>query len=101
MLAERLGLDASTVSRQDPPPRGAGLVSVTPDDQDGRARQVELLPAGLAAPSSSCCEQRRDLIRRRASPPGPPPTASTLRGLLDRLNHDLTTHPAPCQETLP
>src|SRR3954453_18581517 len=48
-LAERLELDASTVSRRVRHLEELGLVRVATDRDDGRARQVELVPAGRRA----------------------------------------------------
>src|SRR3954462_9864082 len=45
-LAERLMLDASTVSRKVRYLEDRGLVGFRNDEQDGRARQVEILPEG-------------------------------------------------------
>src|SRR5215210_4253824 len=47
VLAERLLLDASTVSRKIKQLEDRGLVGVSHDQHDARARQVEITPAGL------------------------------------------------------
>jgi len=99
VLAERIGLDASTVSRRVRALEEQGLVSVTPDDQDARARQVELRPAGRQV-LEQLREQRRDLVREAVAP-WSAADREHLRGLLDRLNQDLSIHPSHLQETHP
>jgi len=87
-LAERLMLDASTVSRKIRFLEERGLVHVSPDAEDGRARQVGLLPAGVRA-LEQLLEQRRDLIAAVLHG-WPEADRSLLHQLLDRFNHDLT-----------
>jgi DNA-binding MarR family transcriptional regulator len=98
-LAERLMLDASTVSRKIRSLEERGLVRVSPDEKDGRARQVELLPSGYSA-LTQLLDQRRDLIAAVLAP-WAEADRDALHQLLDRFNHDLThsgdpaSHPAP------
>jgi DNA-binding MarR family transcriptional regulator len=88
-LAERLQLDASTVSRKIRHLEELGLVCVTPDAEDGRARQVELLPAGHRA-LEQLLDRRRDLIADVLQG-WPDDDRHRLHELLDRFNHDLTS----------
>jgi DNA-binding MarR family transcriptional regulator len=88
-LAERLELDASTVSRKIRHLEERGMVRVTPDATDGRARQVELLPAGLEA-LEQLLDRRRDLISDVLAS-WPESDRVLLHQLLDRFNHDLTS----------
>ena len=88
-IAERLELDASTVSRKIRHLEERGLVLVSPDATDGRARQVELLPAGLAA-LEQLLDRRRDLISDVLAT-WPDADRALLHQLLDRFNHDLTS----------
>ncbi len=86
-LAERLLLDASTVSRKIRQLEERGLVRVSPDAHDGRARQVELLPSGLTA-LEQLLDRRRDIIAGVLSD-WPESDRELLHQLLDRFNHDL------------
>ena len=87
LLAERLLLDASTVSRKVKQLEDRGLVAVTHDQQDGRARQVELLPQGRTT-LERLLARRRDLISRVLDR-WPDQDRAALHRLLDRLNADL------------
>jgi DNA-binding MarR family transcriptional regulator len=87
-LAERLRLDASTVSRKIRHLEELELVRVSPDATDGRARQVELLPAGLAA-LDRLLARRRDVISDVLDT-WPDTDRAQLHQLLDRFSHDLT-----------
>jgi DNA-binding MarR family transcriptional regulator len=87
-LAERLLLDASTVSRKVRHLEELGLVRVSPDEHDARARQVELLPAGRRA-LDALRERRRDLIAEVLST-WPEADRTLLHQLLQRFNDDLT-----------
>ena len=87
-LAERLELDASTVSRKIRHLEERDLVRVTPDATDGRARQVELLPAGADA-LEKLLDRRRDIITDVLAT-WPESDRDLLHQLLDRFNHDLT-----------
>lgn len=60
-LAERLRLDASTVSRRVKHLGEQDLVAVTTDDSDARARRVQIRPAGRKA-LGSLRARRRDLL---------------------------------------
>ena len=87
-LAERLMLDASTVSRKIRQLEERDLVAVSPDQQDGRARQVELLPAGLRA-LEQLLDRRRDVITEVLAR-WPETDRALLQSLLERFNSDLT-----------
>jgi DNA-binding MarR family transcriptional regulator len=86
-LAERLQLDASTVSRKVRHLEELGLVQVVPDREDGRARQVELLPGGRQA-LEQLLAVRRGVIRQVLDRWSPDDRAQ-LRDLLDRFTSDL------------
>ncbi len=88
MLAERLGLDASTVSRKIRHLEERGHVQVSPDAADGRARQVELLPSGHHA-LEQLLDRRRDVIAEVLAG-WPESDRAALHQLLDRFNHDLS-----------
>jgi DNA-binding MarR family transcriptional regulator len=47
-LARDLAMDRTTLSRAVAPLKRAGLLSIAPDEQDGRARTVRLTEAGTA-----------------------------------------------------
>jgi DNA-binding MarR family transcriptional regulator len=47
-LARELAMDRTTLSRAVAPLERAGLLSISPDEQDGRARVVRLTEAGAA-----------------------------------------------------
>ena len=97
VLAERLGLDASTVSRKIRHLEERGLVQVSPDAADGRARQVELMPSGQRA-LDQLLERRRDLIAEVLAG-WAEPERDLLHQLLDRFNSDLSSSTrAPNQE---
>ena len=87
-LAERLELDASTVSRKIRHLEERGHVRVTPDATDGRARQVELLPSGVQA-LEQLLARRRDIIGDVLAT-WPESDRALLHQLLDRFDHDLT-----------
>lgn len=61
-LADSLGLDPSTVSRQLPPLETAGLVERHPDPDDGRAALLRLTSAGLEA-SERIASHREERLR--------------------------------------
>ena len=86
-LAERLSLDASTVSRKVRYLEERQLVTVTPDRHDARARQVELLPAGANA-LEKLLDRRRDIIAGVLHG-WTSEERDRLRSLLIRFNHDL------------
>ncbi len=87
VLAERLGLDASTVSRKIRHLEERALVAVSPDTEDGRARQVALLPAGQRS-LEQLLDRRRDVIAAVLAD-WPEADRALLHQLLDRFNHDL------------
>jgi DNA-binding MarR family transcriptional regulator len=60
-LADRLRLDASTVSRRVKHLAEQGLVAVTQDASDARARRVQIRPAGRKA-LAQLRSRRRDLL---------------------------------------
>jgi DNA-binding MarR family transcriptional regulator len=97
VLAERLLLDASTVSRKIRQLEERGLVQVSPDAVDGRASQVELLPTGLRA-LEQLLDRRRDVIAD-VLVDWPEADRALLHQLLDRFNHDLSHSgdPAPAR----
>ena len=100
VLAERLGLDASTVSRKIRYLEERRLVEVTPDALDGRARQVELRPAGQQA-LEQLLAQRRDVIARVLAG-WPESDRVVFHTLLERFNLDLRADSASRpQESLP
>lgn len=92
VLAERLLLDASTVSRKIRQLEERSLVQVSPDAADGRARQVELLPTGVAA-LEQLLDRRRDVIAD-VLVRWPEDDRARLHALLDRFNHDLSSNPS-------
>jgi DNA-binding MarR family transcriptional regulator len=92
-LAERLQLDTSTVSRRVRHLEDLGLVQVVPDDEDGRARQVELLPLGQQA-LEQLLAVRREVIQQVLAP-WPDRDRDLLRELLDRFTSDLEARTTP------
>ena len=96
VLAERLLVDASTVSRQIRQLEQRGLVQVSPDAADGRARQVDLLPSGQRA-LDQLLDRRRDLIAEVLTG-WPDADRADFHRLLDRFNTDLTHRTPPSQE---
>ena len=100
VLAERLLLDASTVSRKIRQLEERDLVRVSPDAADGRARQVELLPSGQRA-LEQLLAQRRDVIAE-VLVDWPEPDRTAFHRLLDRFNADLSRSGQPSnQEDVP
>ena len=86
-LAERVQLDASTVSRHVRHLEERGLTRTRHDDSDGRVRLVELLPAGRRV-----LEQmlgRRHHILTEVLAGWPEQDRRTLGQLLTRFEHDL------------
>jgi DNA-binding MarR family transcriptional regulator len=88
-LAERLMLDASTVSRKVRHLEDRGLVGVRNDEQDGRARQVEILPEGRRLLRQMI--GRRHRLISSVLEGWPAPDRERLGELLDRFNRDLET----------
>jgi len=88
-LAERQGLDASTVTRQVVSLEKAGFARRSRDPRDGRAVRVEATPEGVA-------QLERERTRRAAMydqilSDWSPTERALLATLLERLNHDLDT----------
>lgn len=105
-LADAVYSDPSTVSRQVAQLVQGGLVERRPDQQDGRAAQLNVTEAGRRA----FAEYRRIRNQRTASVVSGWPTQDVhcLVGLLDRLNTDFESFRAqlvagehPEQEGLP
>lgn len=93
-VAEQMGLDLSTVSRQVAHLRRDGLVEATPDASDGRSQRLSATDAGLAVLRA---ERRRlvDAVSTRLTAWDDTDLAA-LTSLLDRLAEDLGQH-APDQ----
>ena len=90
-LAERFGLDKSTISRQLVQLDELGLIERVPDPQDGRARLIHITERGRAR-----VLQLRALRARwldRALRDWPEPEVEQLIELLSRLNAVLGTPP--------
>lgn len=66
-LAERLSADASTVSRLLRPLESAGLLTLAPDPNDGRAKLVRLTDAGHARRQAAAAGWREAQTRVRTS----------------------------------
>ena len=100
-VAEHMGLDLSTVSRQVAHLRRDGLVEATPDASDGRSQRLSATPAGIALLRA---ERRRlvDAVATRLTAWDDDDLGALTR-LLDRLAEDLartsphTAQPAPAQ----
>ncbi len=69
-LAERLGADASTISRLIRPLEAAGLLHIAPDPDDGRAKVVTITDAGYArrAAAITAWEAAQADVARRLGP---------------------------------
>lgn len=89
-LAERLGLDLSTVSRQVPGLEQAGWLVREPDPHDRRAQLLRLTEAGQQALRERRAAQARLLAD--ALPGWSPQEVADLAGRLARLNGDLADH---------
>ncbi|WP_218974251.1 MarR family winged helix-turn-helix transcriptional regulator [Streptomyces sp. NP160] len=91
-VAETLGLDLSTVSRQVSHLRQEGLVEAAPDAADGRSQRLSVTAAGLEVLRA---ERRRvvDRLGERLTA-WDDAEVDQLIGLLERLTHDLTA-PSP------
>ncbi len=87
-LAERQGLDASTVTRQVVSLEKAGFARRSRDPRDGRAVQVEATTVGRRL-SWSASALGAAPCTTRSSPTGPPPSGRCSPSLLERLNQDL------------
>lgn len=92
-VAEQMGLDLSTVSRQVAHLRREGLVEATPDASDGRSQRLTATPAGLALLRA---ERRRlvDALSTRLTG-WDDADLGALTGLLDRLADDLARPTTP------
>ena len=86
-LAERVQLDASTVSRHVRHLEERGLTRTTHDRQDGRVRLVELLPAGHRVLEVMLGARRRIVAELLEG--WPEQDRRTLGDLLGRLERDL------------
>jgi DNA-binding MarR family transcriptional regulator len=86
-VATRLGLDASTVSRQIKHLEDKGLVERTPDPADGRASLVQISAAGQA--SMQAAFRRRYERIRAVLEPWTDDDRARLQELLTRLADDL------------
>lgn len=86
-LATRLGLDASTVSRQIKHLEDKGMVERTPDPADGRASLVQISSAGQA--SMQAAFRRRYERIKTALEPWTDADRDRLQALLTRLAADL------------
>ncbi len=88
-LADRVHLDASTVSRQVASLEDRHLVERTVDPHDRRATRVALNPEGSSTLSRGA-QRRRELIAGWLTD-WDAADRETLRLLLNRLTHDLNT----------
>ncbi|MFI6427494.1 MarR family winged helix-turn-helix transcriptional regulator [Promicromonospora sp. NPDC050880] len=86
-LAERQGLDASTVTRQVVSLEKAGFARRSRDPLDGRAVRVEATPAGRQQLDRE--RTRRSAMYDEILADWSPTERALLAGLLERLNHDL------------
>jgi DNA-binding MarR family transcriptional regulator len=86
-LAERQGLDASTVTRQVVSLEKAGFARRNRDPHDGRAVQVEATPSGAAQLERE--RTRRSAMYDEILADWSPAERALLAGLLERLNQDL------------
>lgn len=89
-LAQELGLDPSSVSRQVSSLERHGLVAKEKDAGDLRAQQLVLTPAGEAAVAALRAARARELAR--LLPDWAPAELDGLTALLGRLNTDIATH---------
>jgi DNA-binding MarR family transcriptional regulator len=89
-LAERQGLDASTVTRQVVSLEKAGFARRSRDPRDGRAVQVEATPSGEAQLERE--RVRRSAMYDRILADWSPTERALLASLLERLNQDLDAY---------
>lgn len=97
-LAERLRLDASTVSRRMKQLTEQDLVVVSADAADARARRVQIRPAGRKA-LAQLRNQRRDLLGA-VMQDWPEQDRARFQELLQRFLDDLTSFPHPPKDSL-
>lgn len=90
-LAAACELDGSTVSRHTRQLEGNGLVSRTPDPQDGRAQLVAITPAGRRL-VGEIQERRRQLIAGRLHT-WSRDDLQTLTTLMTRLADEIESNP--------
>jgi DNA-binding MarR family transcriptional regulator len=86
-IADRLGLDASTVTRQVATMEARGLIGRAPDPDDRRAAIVDLTASGRTA-MAEARRQRQELIRSLFAD-WPEAELAALGRTLDRLNRTL------------
>lgn len=86
-LAERFGLDKSTVSRQIAQMEALGLLQRVPDPHDGRARLVRITEVGRARVRR--LRERRGRWLSSTMRDWPEEDVAQLVGLLSRLNASL------------
>jgi DNA-binding MarR family transcriptional regulator len=86
-LADAMQLDASTVSRHVQQLSDRGLLDRGPDPEDGRARIIELTPAGAACLRHSFDQRKR--VVTEALEGWDEPSRAQLRDLLVRLTSSL------------
>ena len=98
-LAERLRLDASTVSRRVKHLGEQDLIAVTPDASDARARRVQIRPAGRTA-LGQLRARRRDLLGQVLAT-WPSEDRERFQHLLGRFLDGLTDLTDPHDPTTP
>ena len=102
-VAETLGLDLSTVSRQVTHLRQRGLLTTAPDPSDGRSQRLNLTDDGLAELRSHRRQLVATLVMRLAD--WDDAEIDQLARLLDRLARSAaaagTDAPAPCDPPAP
>ncbi|MGQ7295317.1 MarR family winged helix-turn-helix transcriptional regulator [Quadrisphaera sp. KR29] len=98
-VAEAMGLDLSTVSRQVGQLRRDGLVEATPDAADGRSQRLSATPAGIALLRAERHRMVDRLGERLAT--WDDAELAELIALLDRLTDDLTTDAGTTQHPTP
>lgn len=98
-VAELMGLDLSTVSRQVSHLRRDGLVEAAPDAVDGRSQLLTVTPAGTAV----LREERHRMVDRLVDRLADWDDAelTELTDLLGRLTTDLTNDPQTARPTAP
>jgi DNA-binding MarR family transcriptional regulator len=89
-LAQDLGLDPSSVSRQVSALERSGWVARGDDPDDRRAQQLRLTPEGLEAVHRLRAE--RAAVLARLTPDWSEADLAELISLLARLNHDITAN---------